>query len=102
MLVNELPNLWSTIPQHRISILSRIIINSVDPLTTNNSATNTFHSTVKSESITINELQQYIEKMEWEIIFRSYNIILQLLKHNDIDDKTNLIDHNYFELLHSD
>jgi len=53
MLASELPNLSSTIPQHTISILSRIIT-------------------------------------------------LQLLKHNDIDDKTNLIDPDYSELLHSD
>jgi hypothetical protein len=107
MLASELPTLSSTIPQRTISILPRIIINHADPLTNNNNNNNTtytFHSTVKSESIIIDELQQYIKKMEREreILLRSYSIILQLLKHNDIDDKTNLIDHDYSELLHND
>jgi len=102
MLVSELPTLSSTIPQHTISILPRIIINSADPLTNNNSTTNTFHSTVKSESIIIDELQQYIKKLEREreILLQSYSIILQLLKHNDIDDKTNGIDYDYSEVEH--
>jgi hypothetical protein len=101
MLASELPTLSSTIPQHTTSILPRIIINPADPLT---STTNTFHSTIKSESIIIDELQQYIKKMEREreILLRSYSIILQLLKHNDIDDKKNLIDDDYSELLHND
>jgi len=104
MLVSELPILSPTISQQTTSILPRIIINPADPLIINNSTTNTFHSTVKSESIIIDELQQYIKKMEREreILLRSYSIILQLLKHNDIDDKTNLIDYDYSELLHND
>ncbi len=104
MLVSELPILSPTISQQTTSILPRIIINPADPLIINNSTTNTFHSTVKSESIIIDELQQYIKKMEREreILLRSYSIILQLLKHNDIDDKTNFIDHDYSELLNND
>jgi hypothetical protein len=104
MLISELPILSPTISQQTTSILPRIIINPADSLIINNSTTNTFHSTVKSESIIIDELQQYIKKMEREreILLRSYSIILQLLKHNDIDDKTNLIDYDYSELLHND
>jgi hypothetical protein len=104
MLVSELPTLSPTLPQNSTSILPRIIINPTDLLTINNSASSPYHSTVKSESILIDELQQYIKKMEREreILLRSYSIILQLLKHNDIDDKTNFIDHDYSELLNND
>jgi len=64
--------------------------------------TNTIRSTIKSESIIIDELQQYIKKLEREreILLQSYSIILQLLKHNDIDDKTNEIDYDYSEVEH--
>jgi hypothetical protein len=104
MLVSELPTLSSTISQQTTSILPRIMLNHVDRLSINNTTSNTFHSMMKSESIIINELQQYIKKLEREreILLRSYSIILQLLKHNDIDDKINLIDHDYSELLHND
>jgi len=96
MLTSELPILSPTIiPQHSTSYL---------PLIINHDITNTGHSNIKSESIIIDELQQYIKKMEREreILLRSYSIILQLLKYNDIDDKTNLIEHDYSELFHND
>jgi hypothetical protein len=90
MLTSELP----TIP------LSRITINSTDPLIINHGTMSTYHSNVvKSESMIIDELQQYIKKMEREreILLRSYSIILQLLKHNDLE-----IEHDYSELFHND
>lgn len=104
MLTSELPTLSPTISQQTTAIYPRILINPIDHLTITNSTTNTFHSTIKSESMIIDELQQYIKKMEREreILLRSYSIILQLLKHNDIDNKTNLIDHDYSELLNND
>lgn len=101
MLVSELPVLSSNIPQQTTSIHSRMILNSIDPINTTN---NTYHSMIKSESIIINELQQYIKKLEREreILLRSYSIILQLLKHNDLDDRTNLIDYDYSDISHND
>ena len=104
MLVSELPTLSSSISQQTTSIHPRIMLNHVDRLSINNTTSNTFHSMIKSESIIINELQQYIKKLEREreILLRSYSIMLQLLKHTDIDDKINLIDHDYSELLHND
>ena len=91
MLTSELPILSPTvIPQNPTSYLPLII--------------NTNHSNVKSDSMIIDELQTYIKKMEREreILLRSYSIILQLLKYNDIDDKTNLIEHDYSELFPTD
>ena len=104
MLVSELPVLLPTIPQQTTLLLPRIMINPTDRLSMNNTTSNTFHSTMKSESIIINELQQYIKKMEREreILLRSYSNILQLLKHNEFDDKTNFIDHDYSEFLYND
>ena len=61
---------------------------------------NAFHSTLKSDSMVIDELQQYISKMEHEreILLRSYGIILQLLKSNrSIDDQIHLLDHDHFD-----
>jgi hypothetical protein len=103
-LVSELPTLSSSIPRPTTSILPRIMINPIDPLSINNTTNNTFHSMIKSESIIINELQQYIKKMEREreILLRSYSIILQLLKHNDINDKSNFIDYDYTDSIHYD
>jgi hypothetical protein len=96
MLVSELPILSATIPP-------RITIDPVTSLSINNITTTAFHSTVKSELVIIDELQQYINKMEYErqILLRSYSIILQLLKYNDIDAKTNLIDHDYLGLVYN-
>jgi hypothetical protein len=97
ILVSELPILSSTIPQYTTSILPRTTRTSFELL-----PTNTIRSTIKSESIIIDELQQYIKKLEREreILLQSYSIILQLLKHNDIDDKTNGIDYDYSEVEH--
>ena len=85
MLSNELPSL----SQHP----SRLIHNSIN----NHSHTiKTCQSSMgKSESMIIDELQQYIRKMEREreILLRSYSILLQLLKHNDLDEKINFNEH---------
>ena len=101
MLTNDLPILSSTNSQQ-----PRIMMNSSDRLTLNNypTNTNTFHSTIKSDSMIIEELQQYIKKMERErdILLRSYSIVLQLLKYNDVNDRPNLIEQYYSELLHND
>ncbi|CAF2359628.1 unnamed protein product [Rotaria sp. Silwood2] len=104
MLVSELPTLSLTNSQHPTSILSRITINSADRLSIINTTHTAQHTTFKSEAIIIDELQQYIKKMEREreILLRSYSIILQLLKHNNPDNKINLLNYDYSELLHND
>ncbi|CAF0751730.1 unnamed protein product [Rotaria sordida] len=104
MLVSELPTLSLTNSQHPTSILPRITINSVDPLSITNIANSVRPATFKSEAILIDELQQYIQKMEREreILLRSYSIILQLLKHDNTDNETNLIGSDYPELLYND
>ena len=97
LLLAELPVLSPTIPQ-----LPRITINSVDPSIINNTAIDAYHSRTKSDSMIIDELQQYIQEMEREraILLRSYSNILQLLKYNDIDGQSNLIEHDCSELFH--
>lgn len=89
MLSNELPSLSPNLSQHP----SRLIHNSIN----NHSHTiKTCQSSMgKSESMIIDELQQYIRKMEREreILLRSYTILLQLLKHNDLDEKINFNEH---------
>ncbi|CAF3327852.1 unnamed protein product [Rotaria sp. Silwood1] len=104
MLVSELPTLSLINPQHSTSILPRTMMNSVGPLSIINTENSTQHATFKSEAIIIDELQQYIKKMEREreILLRSYSIILQLLKNNKTKNETNLIDSDYSELLHND
>ncbi|CAF0798109.1 unnamed protein product [Rotaria sp. Silwood1] len=104
MLVSELPTLSLVNSQHSTSILPRTMMNSVGPLSIINTENSTQHATFKSEAIIIDELQQYIKKMEREreILLRSYSIILQLLKNNKTKNETNLIDSDYSELLHND
>ncbi|UJR26016.1 hypothetical protein I4U23_007362 [Adineta vaga] len=100
ILASDIPTLSPTIPHRPTSILSRNPTNSIDLLTTRRISINTFHSTIKSESMIIDELQQYIQKLEREreILLRSYSIILQLLKHNDPNDKTNFLDYDDSDL----
>jgi hypothetical protein len=92
MLTSELPIQSPTIP------ISRIPVNSTDPLIINHGPTSICHSNVKSESMIIDELQQYIKKMERErdILLRSYTILFQLLKHNDRE-----IENDYYSELFS-
>lgn len=103
MLASELPTLSQNASQ-QTTIQSRILLNPTDRSTWNNNTMNTFHSTFKSDSMIIDELQKHIKKLEKEreILLRSYSIILQLLKHNDITEKIDLIDHDYSGLLNND
>ena len=84
MLVNDVPSLSShSFPAPTTTpLLPPEKPNSA--LSMNHLHCNAFHSTLKSDSMMIDELQQYIAKMEHEreILLRSYGIILQLLKSN--------------------
>lgn len=81
MLTSDLPRLSPIIPQQSVP---RILLNSIDPLIT-----------IKSEAMIIDELQQYIKKMEQEreILLRSYTLLLQLFKHPDPEEKIHFIEH---------
>lgn len=93
-LASDLPTLSPTVPQPPMMILSRNGLNAVDPLLTHHLPTSTCHSTAKSETVIIDELQRYIQKLEREreVLLKSYATILQLLKHDDLNDQSQLLD----------
>ena len=87
ILASDLPALSPTVAHRPINSLDLRSIH-------------TFHSTIMSESMIIDELQQYINKLERErdILLKSYSILLQLLKHHDPNDKSNLINYDDSDL----